>query len=54
MAQCDFLDWRWSDSYYCRKTDKAVDKNTVNTYCDNSLRYRDCPIYCGGGCYLTT
>lgn len=58
MAQCDFLDWRWSDSYYCRKTDKAVDKNTVDTYCDNSLRYRDCPIYCGGsssgGCYLTT
>lgn len=58
MAQCDFLDWRWSDSYYCRKTDKAVDKNTVDMYCDNSLRYRDCPIYCGGssssGCYLTT
>lgn len=57
MAQCDFLDWKWSSSYYCRKADKSLDQNTVNTYCDNSLRYRDCPIYCGtgsSGCYLTT
>lgn len=58
MAQCDFLDWKWSRNYYCRKTDESIDKNTVNTYCDNSLHYRDCPIYndrpSSGGCYLTT
>lgn len=61
MAQCDFLDWGPGifGSYRCRKNDdKELDKNTVNTYCDNSLAYRDCPIYKGssssGGCYLTT
>lgn len=58
--QCDFLEWQGGlfGSYYCTKDDKSVDKYTVNTYCDNSLRYRDCPIYkkssSSGGCYLTT
>lgn len=58
MAKCDFLDYSWSRGDFCRKTDKSLDKNTVDTYCDNSLRYRDCPIYrdsgSSGGCYLTT
>lgn len=58
MAKCDFLDYSWSRGEFCRKTDKSLDKNTVDTYCDNSLRYRDCPIYrdsgSSGGCYLTT
>lgn len=58
MAQCDFLDWKWSTSYYCMKKDDSVDKNTVDTYCDNSLNYRNCPIYNASsgssGCYLTT
>lgn len=57
--QCDFLDWSGGvfGSYYCRKDEKYIDKCTVNTYCDNSLRYRDCPIYSkssGPDCYLTT
>ena len=58
MAKCDFLDYSWSRGDFCRKTDKSLDKNTVNSYCDNSLAYRDCPIYrdsgSSGGCYLTT
>lgn len=58
MAQCDFLDYSYSRGWYCRKTDRSLDKNTVGTYCDNSLAYRDCPTYTGGGssggCYLTT
>lgn len=61
MAKCDFLDYRGgilSGGYYCMKKGDYLDKNTVNSYCDNSLRYRDCPIYRGSsgssGCYLTT
>lgn len=53
--QCEFLDYSggilWG-GYRCRRTDKPVDKNTINTYCDNSLKYKDCPAY--DGCYLTT
>lgn len=57
--QCDFLDWSGGifGSYYCSKDNKSVDKSTVNTYCDNSMRYRDCPIYkrsSNSSCYLTT
>ncbi len=59
--QCDFLDYVGSilsGGYYCKKSDKYVDTYTRNTYCDNSLRYRECPIYTkgnsSGGCYLTT
>ena len=59
--QCDFLDYVGgilSGGYYCKKDDKYVDTYTRNTYCDNSLKYRQCPIYIkgnsSGGCYLTT
>jgi len=61
MAKCDFLDYRGgilSGGYYCMKKGDYIDKNTANSYCDNSLKYRDCPIYRGSsgssGCYLTT
>lgn len=58
--QCDYLDWYGGilGYYYCRKDDTRIDKNTINNYCDNSLNYRNCPIYnkssSNGGCYLTT
>ena len=58
--QCDFLDYTGgilSGGYYCKKDEKYVDRSTLNTYCDNSLKYRDCPIFrkqSSGGCYLTT
>ena len=58
--QCDFLDYTGgilSGGYFCKKDSKYVDKVTLNTYCDNSLKYRTCPIYTrgsSGGCYLTT
>ena len=58
--QCDFLDYTGgilSGGYFCKKDNKYVDKITLNTYCDNSLKYRQCPIYTrgsSGGCYLTT
>lgn len=58
--QCDFLDYTGGilcGGYYCKKDEKYLDKRTVNTYCDNSLKYRDCPIYnqnSSVGCYLTT
>lgn len=58
MAQCDFLTHKGWSGYYCLKKDDYLDNNTVNSYCDNSLKYRECPIYRGssssGGCYLTT
>lgn len=58
MAKCDFLDYSWSRGDFCKKTDRSLDKNTVNMYCDNSLAYRDCPIYNdrtpSGGCFFTT
>ncbi len=56
--QCNFLDYTGGlfGGYYCKKDDKHIDRYTVNTYCDNSLRYRDCPIYnkSNSTCYLTT
>ncbi len=57
--QCDFLEWYGgilSGGYYCSKKDGYVDRKTRDNYCDNSLKYRDCPIYRQGntGCYLTT
>ena len=58
--QCDYLEWRGGifGGYYCQKDEKYIDNNTRNTYCDNSLNYRDCTIYkkssSTGGCYLTT
>lgn len=59
--QCDFLDYIGgilSGGYYCKKDNRYVDRSTLNTYCDNSLKYRQCPIYIkgnsSGGCYLTT
>ena len=54
--QCDFLTYRSGligGHYYCSKDEKDVDKYTINNYCDNSLNYRNCPIY-RKGCYLTT
>jgi len=61
-VQCDFLDYRggiFSGGYYCKKDDKYLDKGTVNTYCDNSLNYRNCPSNTTSyssviDCYLTT
>lgn len=58
--QCEFLTYRSGligGHYYCSKDEKDVDKYTINNYCDNSLNYRNCPIYrksSPGGCYLTT
>lgn len=59
MAKCDFLTYKGWSGDYCLKKEDYLNKDTVNTYCDNSLRYRDCPIYndrssSSGGCYLTT
>ena len=53
---CDFIDYKWN-GWYCRKDGTYVSKSTVNEYCDNSLKWKDCPVYkksSGGGCYLTT
>lgn len=57
--QCDYLIYRSGligGSYYCDKGDKYLDKATINSYCDNSLKYRDCPIFrkSDSSCYLTT
>ena len=58
--ECDFLSWQGGifGSYYCQKENKTLDKYTINTYCDNSLKYRECPIYKKNSssqtCYLTT
>ena len=58
--QCDYLEWKGGifGGYYCQKDEKYVDSYTRNTYCDNSLNYRECSIYkkssSTGGCYLTT
>lgn len=58
--ECEYLTWNGGifGSYYCQKDNKQIDKYTINTYCDNSLNYRNCPIYnkssSTGGCYLTT
>lgn len=56
--QCDYLDYKggWLGGYYCNKQDKSIDKSTVNTYCDNSLNYRNCPTFnkSSSPCYLTT
>ena len=57
--QCDFLDYRgglFGGHYYCSKEKKDLDRDTIITYCDNSLRYRDCPIFRKSDttCYLTT
>ena len=56
--QCDFLDWNGGifGGYYCSKKKDYVDSSTRNRYCDNSLAYRNCPIYTqrDTGCYLTT
>lgn len=58
MAQCDFYDYTWSSGHYCKKEGKSIDKYTVDSYCDSSLNYRNCPIYNASsgssGCYLTT
>ena len=58
---CDFLDYKGgflSGSWYCTKKKDHIDKHTKDKYCDNSLRYRDCPIYresgYSSGCYITT
>ena len=53
---CDFVDYKWS-GWYCRKEGMTVSKSTVNEYCDNSLNWKNCPVYkksSGNGCYLTT
>ena len=56
--KCDFLTYKGWSGDYCLKKEDYISKDTVNTYCDNSLKYKDCPIYrdssSGGGCYLTT
>jgi len=59
--RCDFLDYRGgilSGGYYCTKKGDYIDTHTKDMYCDNSLQYRECPIYRGGsssgGCYLTS
>lgn len=59
--QCDFLDYRGgilSGGYYCMKKEDYISTDTKNTYCDNSLEYRNCPIYrdsfSTSGCYLTS
>lgn len=60
--KCDFLDYTggilWG-SHECKLTEKKVDNNTIDTYCDNSLKYKECPIYkektsSNPPCYLTT
>ena len=56
--KCDFLTYKGWSGDYCLKKEDYVSKDTVNTYCDNSSKYKDCPIYrdssSSGGCYLTT
>ena len=58
--KCDFLGYGggWFGSYRCEKDDnKILDKSTIDRFCDNSLNYRNCPIYKktpSSGCYLTT
>ena len=55
-VSCEWLDWR-SGSYYCRKMDKSVSKETRRDYCENGMKYRDCPnmrSQSSGFCYLTT
>ena len=58
--QCDYLDYSgsfFSGGYYCQKKGQYLDKYTVDTYCDNSLKYRECKYFKGssqGSCYLTT
>lgn len=59
--KCDFYEYRsgfWNGGDYCLIKEDYVDKRTYNSFCDNSLKYRDCPIYrqktTSSTCYLTT
>lgn len=57
--KCDYFDYKSTllfMNYYCKQTGKELDTSTINTFCDNSLNYRNCPNFSksSGGCYITT